>query len=153
MIANGTSYTDTSGIWIYNGALQRWEIDGTPIFITGSANNAVTANGSLISVGNTSVNATMSSTTFALNGVPLGFGMTYSGKIVESHTGNAATFALKTFAGNDPSPTTPIGIIFPDGSQISQTTALSITIPSTATMGVAVTSAAFRIWIGIANNS
>ncbi|HYT44250.1 MAG TPA: hypothetical protein VEP90_18105 [Methylomirabilota bacterium] len=71
MIANGTSYTDVNGTWTYNGALQRWEVDGTPIFITGSANNAVTANGSTIIVGNSSVNASMSSNSFSLNGVSI----------------------------------------------------------------------------------
>ena len=75
----------------------------------------------------------------------------HNGKIVESHAGNAATFALKTLAGSDPSGGDPVTAIFPDGSSVSITAALSVTIPSTATMGFS-NGTAGRIWAALAND-
>jgi hypothetical protein len=75
----------------------------------------------------------------------------HNGKIAESHASNAATFALKTLAGSDPSGSDPVTAIFPDGSSVSITAALSVTIPSTATMGFS-NGAAGRIWVALAND-
>jgi Protein of unknown function (DUF2793) len=76
----------------------------------------------------------------------------HNGKIAESHASSAATFALKTLAGADPSGGDPVTAIFPDGSSLSITAALSVTIPSTATMGF--TSGAFaRLWAALANDA
>jgi len=78
-------------------------------------------------------------------------GMT-NGKIVESHAASAVTFALKDLAGNDPSVGSPVLLVFPDGSSATITSALSITIASTKTMG-AISAIPFRIWIALANVS
>ncbi len=65
-----------------------------------------------------------------------------NGKLVTSVAGSALTVALKTLAGNDPSPTDPVYCYFrsstlTDGAPVKQsiTAALSLTVPSTATMG------------------
>lgn len=78
-------------------------------------------------------------------------GVLKNGKIVESHAGNAQTYALKGLDGNDPSPTNPVGVCFNDGSIIWQTAALSIAIGS-ATLGV-FAGFAFAIWVAMANNA
>lgn len=75
-----------------------------------------------------------------------------SGKIVESRAANAVTFALKTLTGADPSVASPVTIVFPDASSIVVTAALSVTVPSGATLG-AVDATAFRIWIAIVNDA
>ncbi|MBS0245490.1 MAG: hypothetical protein JSR61_02640 [Proteobacteria bacterium] len=62
-----------------------------------------------------------------------------NGKIVESHTGNAVTFAIKTQAGNNPSPSDPVGVSFlrNDGTYLGRqiVAATSITISSGSTLG------------------
>jgi uncharacterized protein DUF2793 len=68
-----------------------------------------------------------------------------NGKIVESHAGNAATFALKTLAGADPSSGDPVTVIFPDGTTRSITAALSVTLSSGSTAGFT-SGAAGRLW-------
>lgn len=72
-----------------------------------------------------------------------------NGAIVESHTGNAATFAIKTLAGTDPSAVDPVRVVFQTGAGgfvvRDITAALSVTISSGSTMG-AVSGAVFRLW-------
>jgi len=75
-----------------------------------------------------------------------------NGKLVESHASNAATFAIKTLAGSDPSASDPVTVIFPDGSVLAITAALSLTLPSGCTFGVA-NSAPFRLWFFICNDN
>ncbi|HEY7418261.1 MAG TPA: hypothetical protein VH593_23980 [Ktedonobacteraceae bacterium] len=74
-----------------------------------------------------------------------------NGKIVESHALNAATYAIKTLAGADPSAADPVFCIFGDGSILTLTTAISITIPSTATLTTA-NNQPFRIWFVLFND-
>lgn len=76
----------------------------------------------------------------------------HNGKITESRASNAVTFALKTLAGTDPHAGDPVIAVFPDGSRVSITSALSATIPSTATMG-ATNGIAFAIWKALVNDS
>jgi hypothetical protein len=76
----------------------------------------------------------------------------HNGEIAESHASNAVTFHLKTLAGSDPSGGDPVTAIFPDGSSLSIAAALSVTIPSTATMGFA-NGAAGRLWAALANDA
>lgn len=65
-----------------------------------------------------------------------------NGTIVESHAANAVTFAVKTLAGADPSAASPVRFAFRSATLASGvfvvrsvTAALSITIPSGATLG------------------
>ncbi len=71
--------------------------------------------------------------------------------IVESHSGNAATFALKTLAGVDPTVGNPVYATFPNGSQLTITAALSVTIPSTGTLGTS-NGIPFRLWFALIND-
>lgn len=75
-----------------------------------------------------------------------------NGVISESRAGNATTYALKTLAGTDASATDPIYAIFRNATAATGnyvvrtiTAALSVTIPSTATMGAS-NGVPFRIW-------
>lgn len=76
----------------------------------------------------------------------------YNATLVESHAASAATFAIKTIAGNDPSTLDPVVAVFGDGSAYLITAATSITINSTATMG-ATNGTAFRIWLSLVDDS
>jgi hypothetical protein len=74
----------------------------------------------------------------ATNGAAPGM---FNGTVVESHASNAATFAVKTLAGADPSGTDPVVFVFPTttGGYVVRTVtaALSITVSSGSTLGVA----------------
>lgn len=77
-----------------------------------------------------------------LAGKQLGYADIINGTITEANATNAATFALKTLAGADPSTTDPVLICFRNATAATGnyvyrtvTAALSLTIPSTATMG------------------
>jgi hypothetical protein len=76
----------------------------------------------------------------------------FNGTVSASVSGNALTFAVKTAKGVDPSTSDPVRFTVPNGTggftERSITSALSITIPSGATLG-AVTGQAFRIWIAL----
>jgi hypothetical protein len=79
--------------------------------------------------------------------------------IAESRSGNATTYALKTLAGTDPSASDPVYMVFRNatagtGDYVVRTVsaALSITIPSTATMGFG-NSTPSRIWGGFLDNA
>jgi len=78
-----------------------------------------------------------------------------NGTLVASVAGNALTIAVKTLAGVDPSASDPVFFLFRDASAgyavIEQTAALSITVPSGATLGT-VNGQANRIWVGVFNN-
>jgi len=86
--------------------------------------------------------------------VAFGVGM-LNGTLVASIAGNALTIAVKTLAGVDPSPADPVFFLFRDASAgyavIEQTAALSITVPSGATLGT-INGQANRIWVGVFNN-
>ncbi|RZM99946.1 hypothetical protein CWO91_34815 [Bradyrhizobium genosp. SA-3] len=80
----------------------------------------------------------------------------FNGQIVESHAAGAVTFAVKTPSGADPSATTPVVFRFPTGGGaytfVSVTAALSITIPSGATLGQS-NAQAFRLWLAAFNDA
>src|SRR5215470_8902136 len=86
--------------------------------------------------------------------VAFGVGM-LNGTLVASVAGNALTIAVKTLAGNNPSSSDPVFFLFRDASAgyavIEQTAALSITVPSGATLGT-VNGQANRIWVGVFNS-
>jgi hypothetical protein len=76
-----------------------------------------------------------------------------NGKIVESHASGVVTFAIKTFAGADPSTTDPVSVIFSDGTQAAITAALSVNSSnSSGTFGTA-SNVACRLWICLFNDS
>jgi hypothetical protein len=75
-----------------------------------------------------------------------------NGKLVASVAANAATFAIKTLAGADPSATDPVGVMFPDASLLWITAALSLTVPSGATLGT-YAGWPFRLWFAVINNA
>jgi hypothetical protein len=94
--------------------------------------------------------AGVSATSIGLAGVAFGLA---NCKLVATVAANALTIAIKTAAGNDPSASDPVFASFrsstsANGNYVIRTltSALSITIPSGATMG-AVNSTPFRIWI------
>lgn len=82
-----------------------------------------------------------------------------NGALVQSQAGGAQTFAIKTFAGGDPSAQDPVLFLFRDSvfangdySLLKATSALSVTIPSGATLGT-VNATPARVWIVAYNNS
>jgi hypothetical protein len=74
-----------------------------------------------------------------------------NGKITETHASNAATYAVKTLAGADPSAADPVWCEFPDGSLLAITAALSLTIPSGAVFAGA--NIPFRLWFVLFNDA
>ncbi len=85
-------------------------------------------------------------------------GVMINGKIVESRAGNAATFALKTIAGTDPSATDIVYVIFRnvtagtgDYAVLQITAALSLVLSSGSTLGFT-SATAGRLWLVIFND-
>jgi hypothetical protein len=81
-----------------------------------------------------------------------GFSM-INGTIVESHTGGAVTFAIKTLTGNDPSTGDPVLVLVRNGTLatgdytvMTLTSATSITVSSGSSLGTT-NSAAFKVWL------
>jgi hypothetical protein len=72
--------------------------------------------------------------------------------LVESHAGNAATYAIKTLAGIDATASTPVYVNTSDGTTAVITGALSVTLNSTAVHG-SVSGVPFRLWFSIFNNA
>jgi len=77
-----------------------------------------------------------------VSSLSVGPGQILNGTISESNAANAVTFAVKTLAGNDPSAGDPVFCCFRNATQATGnyvfraiTSALSLTIPSGATMG------------------
>jgi hypothetical protein len=114
------------------------------------------ATGKVLSDGGAPVGAanTITPSMLANAAVAFGVGM-LNGTLVASVAGNALTIAVKTLAGNNPSSSDPVFLLFRDASTgyavIEQTAALSITVPSGATLGT-VNGQANRIWVGVFNN-
>jgi hypothetical protein len=82
-----------------------------------------------------------------------------NGTIVPSNASNALTFTIQTLAGNTPSATDPVFFIFRSNtagagsySVIKVTAALSVTIPTSSTMGFS-NATPGRIWITAINNA
>lgn len=73
-----------------------------------------------------------------------------NGTLVESRAGGAATFAIKTLAGTDPSAADPVFFVFNNGTggyvARAVTAALSIVVSSGSSAG-ATNSVAFHLWI------
>lgn len=80
----------------------------------------------------------------------------FSGNIIEGHSSNAVTFSVKTEAGADPTAGAPVRFTFLNDTggwdDIDVVTALSITVPSGATLGT-VNGVGCRIWIAAFNDA
>jgi hypothetical protein len=115
------------------------------------------ATGKVIQDGGTLVGSanTITPSMFANAAVGFALGM-LNGTLTASVAGNALTIAIKTLAGVDPSSSDPVFFLIRDASAgyvvTEQTAALSITVPSTATLGT-VNNQANRIWAGVFNNA
>lgn len=99
----------------------------------------------------------ISSNGAALSPLAAGGGMV-NGTIAESHAGNAATFAIKTLAGTDPSASDPVFCVFRNVTPgtgnyvvIQLTAALSLTISSGSTLGFT-SATAGRVWLVLFND-
>lgn len=98
------------------------------------------------------------------NGAPFsptaqGAGMV-NGTIVESHAGNAVTFAIKTLAGADPSATDIVYVNFRNATPgtgnyvtLQITSALSLVVSSGSTLGTLSSNIAFRLWLVLFNDA
>jgi hypothetical protein len=91
----------------------------------------------------------------ALSAVAQGTPM-LNGTLKTSVAGNAMTIAVKTLAGTDPTSIDPAYFLVPNTtggySVIQQTSALSIVVPSGATLGT-VNAQPNRVWVGVVNNA
>ncbi|WP_445486914.1 hypothetical protein [Rhodopseudomonas sp. RCAM05734] len=80
-----------------------------------------------------------------------------NGTLVESRSAGAATFAVKTLAGADPSSADPVLAVFNTGAGAyavrTISAALSLTISSGSSMGVVANSTAFRLWLLLIDNA
>src|SRR6266481_3720860 len=114
------------------------------------------ATGKVLSDGGAPVGTANTITPSMLTNAAVAFGVgMLNGTLVASVAANALTIAVKTLAGNNPSSSDPVFLLFRDASAgyavIEQTAALSITVPSGATLGT-VNGQANRIWVGVLNN-
>jgi len=94
----------------------------------------------------------------ANSAVALG-GTMLNGTIVPSNAANALTFTIQTLAGATPSATDPVYFVFRNAaagtgnySVISVTSALSVTVPTSSTLGFS-NNTPGRIWLTAINNS
>lgn len=81
-----------------------------------------------------------------------------NGTLVESHAGNAVTFAIKTLAGDDPSADDTVQVLVRSAtagsgsySRVDLTAALSVTVSSGSTLGIS-DATPFRMWVAIFND-
>lgn len=83
-----------------------------------------------------------------------------NGTIVESHSGNAVTFAVKTLAGADPSATDIVYFVFRNATAatgnyvvLQVTAALNLTVSSGSTLGTSSSNVPFRLWLVAFNDA
>lgn len=150
----------TPGAAIFDFEIPKGQ-DGTGIGDLLSTNNLsdlANADTALDNLGGTTVGKLLFTATDAaaarknINVRDLGF----DGTIVESHSSNAVTFTVKTASGNTPSGSDQVRFTFPDGAggftDIYVTAALSITISSGSTLGIA-NATSFRVAIVALNDA
>jgi hypothetical protein len=146
----GVYVSDSSGNW---REIAFSPADGTPIVAVSAAKIAADA---VTTVKILDANVTtaklasnlITAVKLATSAIPASVGMV-NGTISETHAANAATFALKTLAGTDPSATDPVYFIVPSitgGYNVrTVTAATSIVVSAGSTLG-ATSATAFRIW-------
>ncbi len=132
-------------------------VGGTKIIDIAATGAAVT--GTLSSTGAFSAGGAITATgTISSNGVvlpPVAYGATMiNGTLVESHAASAATFAVKTLLGADPSAGDPVYFVFRNATAatgdyviLTATAALSLVISSGSTLGTSSSSVPFRLWL------
>ena len=130
------------------------------IYRIGADNIGVAVNGAKVldvSTSGLDVIGTVSSNGSPFAPLPQGVVMV-NGTIAESHTGNAATFAVKTLSGGDPSASDPVFFVFRnvtaatgDYTVIQATAALSLTVSSGSTLGTS-SGVPFRVWLTMFND-
>ncbi len=98
---------------------------------------------------------TLSAGTLANSAIGYSTGM-LNGTLSATVGSSALTITLQTLAGATPSASDPVFFLITNGAGswtvIKQTSALSITVPSAATVGT-VSAQANRLWVGVFNNS
>jgi hypothetical protein len=77
--------------------------------------------------------------------IPSYAGAVSNASLIESHLSNAATFAIKTLSGNDPSTVDVVRVLFPDANSRLIANALSLVLPAGVGLG-AVNATSFRVW-------
>ncbi len=133
----------------------------TGIYQIGADNIGVAVNATKIldiSSAGLNVIGTVSSNGSPFSPLAQGAGMV-NGTIVESHAGNAVTFAIKTLAGADPSASDPVFFVFRNATAatgnyavVQATAALSIIVTSGSTLGTSSSNVPFRIWLVVFND-
>ncbi len=161
-------YSPTGQILAADGtvALPEYSFTADPdsgIYRIGANNIGIGVNATKIldiSTSGLNVIGTVSSNGAAFSPTAQAAGMV-NGTIVESHTGNAMTLAIKTLAGTDPSASDIVYFVFRSATAatgnytvIQITAALSITVSSGSTLGVPATaSTPFRLWLVAFNDA
>ncbi len=149
--AGGTKVLDitTTGLGLIDGTVSlpaytfASDLD-SGVYRIGANNIGVGVNGAKvldISTAGLNVVGVLSANGAAFSPLAQGAGLV-NGTIAESNTGNAATFAIKTLAGADPSAGDPVYCVFRNVTAatgnyvvVTLTAALSVTISSGSTMG------------------
>lgn len=145
--------------------LPAWSFTSDPdsgVYRIGANNIGVAVNAAkVLDIGTTglSVTGSVSSNGTALVPQPQAAGMV-NGTIVESHTGNAVTYAIKTLAGGDPSATDIVYFVFRNATAatgnytaIQVTAALSLVVSSGSTLGTASSNIPFKLWLVAFNDA
>lgn len=145
--------------------LPAWSFVSDPdsgVYRIGANNIGVAVNAAkVLDIGATGLNVvgSVSSNGTALVPQPQAAGMV-NGTFVESHAGNAVTFALKTKAGTDPSATDIVYFVFRnataatgDYTTIQVTAATSIVVSSGSTLGTVSSNVPFKVWIVAFNDA
>jgi hypothetical protein len=160
---SGTHADWTVVLWPSNAAagiappVGTGNVTGPGSSTTGHVATFADSTGKVLQDGGTIVGGPNSITASMLANAAIAFGVgMLNGTLVASVAGNALTVAVKTLAGADPSGTDPVFFLIRDATVgyvvLEQTAALSITVPSGATLGT-VNGQANRIWVGVFNNS
>lgn len=133
----------------------------TGTYRIGANNIGIAVNATkILDISTTGLNVigTVSANGAVLSPQPQAAGM-INGTIVESHSGNAVTFALKTLAGADPSATDPVFFAFRNATAatgnyvvLTATAAMSLVVSSGSTLGTT-SATAFKLWLVMFNDA
>jgi len=159
-VAPSTTVTNADGTVLLPSYTFASDLD-SGVYRIGANNIGVAVNATKIldiSTSGLNVIGTVSSNGTAFAPLPQGVGMV-NGTIVESHGSSAATFAIKTLAGADPSASDIVYFVFRNTTPgtgnytvIQVTAALSITITNGSTVGTT-NSIPFKLWLVAFNDA
>lgn len=150
--AGAMTLTNSSSLLLPNGGANITTASGDTAIATylGSGNWRVVSYTRGAGLGAGSVTASFLATSAVAYGTPC-LNCTVSASV----GGNALTIALKTLAGADPSVSDPVTALVPNSTggyaAVQQTSALSLTLPSGASLGT-VGNQGNRIWLAFFNN-